>query len=186
VFIRVNPWLDSSLVEHAHTIYLSLGGNLGDRAASIARAVEALTAAGLKITRQSSLYETAPVPPAKSSQRMYLNCCLEAETALMPRQLLRVVREIERSLGRRRAPGSEGQPRTIDIDILLYGTSRVQMRDLELPHPRMAERRFVLVPLSEIAPALRHPTLNKTVAELLAELRDPGRVVRYKGLSTPA
>ena len=161
---------------NAHTVYFSLGSNVGDRAANIARAMEALASAGVNITRQSSLYQTEPVD--FRTQSWFLNCCLEAETALMPRQLLRVVREIEHTLGRRRMVARG--PRTIDIDILLYGSSRVRMRDLELPHPRMAERRFVLVPLNEIAPALRHPTLKNTVAGLLADLRDRSRVVKHR------
>jgi len=162
------------------TIYLSLGSNVGDRAANIGEAITALAFAGVSIVRQSSLYRTEPVD--FEVQRWFLNCCLEAETALMPRQLLRVIREIERSLGRRTGgfAGRRG-PRAIDIDILVYGTSRIRTRELELPHPRMTERRFVLIPLREIAPALRHPTLRKTIAELLADARDRSRVVKYRG-----
>jgi len=161
------------------TIYLSLGSNVGDRAANIGEAITALAFAGVNVTRQSSLYRTEPVD--FEVQRWFLNCCLEAETALMPRQLLRVVREIERSMGRRTAgfAGRRG-PRAIDIDILVYGTSRVRTRELELPHPRLAERRFVLIPLREIAPSLRHPTLRKTIAELLADNRDRSRVVKFR------
>jgi 2-amino-4-hydroxy-6-hydroxymethyldihydropteridine diphosphokinase len=97
----------------------------------------------------------------------------------MPRQLLRVVREIERRLGRRRLV--RGGPRVLDIDILFYGRAVVRARELEIPHPRLAERRFVLIPLREIAPALRHPVLGKTIAELLADLRDRSRVRKYRG-----
>lgn len=163
------------------TIYLSLGSNVGDRAANIGEAITALAFAGLNVTRQSSLYRTEPVD--FEVQRWFLNCCLEAETTLMPRRLLHVIREIERSMGRRRVGAFAGRrgPRAIDIDILVYGTSRVRTRELELPHPRMAERRFVLIPLREIAPALRHPTLRKTIAELLSDNRDRSRVVKYRG-----
>ena len=160
----------------ARTIYLSLGSNVGDRAAQIALAREALTAAGVKVTRQSSLYATEPVDV--QPQGWFLNCVLEAETDLMPRQLLRVLQEIERSLGRRRM--ARRGPRTMDIDILLYGTSVVRAADLEVPHPRMAERRFVLVPLAELSPGLRHPTLRKTILELLAETRDRSQVRRWR------
>jgi 2-amino-4-hydroxy-6-hydroxymethyldihydropteridine diphosphokinase len=163
------------------TIYLSLGSNVGDRAANIGEAITALAFAGVRVAKQSSLYRTEPVD--FEVQRWFLNCCLEAETTLMPRQLLHVIREIERSMGRRRTAGFAGRrgPRAIDIDILVYGTSRVRTRELELPHPRMAERRFVLIPLREIAPGLRHPTLRKTIAELLADNRDRSHVVRYRG-----
>ena len=162
------------------TIYLSLGSNVGDRAAQIARATEALVAAGVKVARRSALYATEPVPAAAGrTQRWFLNCVLEAETELMPRQLLRVLQEVERSLGRRRMV--LGGPRTMDIDLLLYGTSVLRMADLEVPHPRLSERRFVLVPLAELSPSLRHPTLHKTVLELLAETRDRSQVRRWHG-----
>ncbi len=160
----------------AKTIYISLGSNLGDRAAQIARAVKALAAAGVRIARKSSLYSTEPVDVR--TQSWFLNCVLEAETDLMPRQLLHVLQEVERSLGRKKLV--RRGPRAIDIDLLLYGTSVVRAPELEVPHPRMAERRFVLVPLVELAPMLRHPTLRKTVAELLAETRDRSSVRRWR------
>ena len=159
----------------AKKVYVSLGSNLGDRAKNIARAVASLNAAGVKVVKQSSLYRTEPVdaPP----QQWFLNCALEAETQLLPRQLLRVVREVERALGRRRMV--ERGPRTIDIDILLYGSSCIRSADLEIPHPRMAARRFVLAPLAEIAPALRHPALGCTISELLAATGTQGRITRW-------
>lgn len=157
------------------TIYLSLGSNIGDRAAHIARAVEALAAAGVRITRQSSLYATEPVD--FRTQSWFLNCCVEAETELMPRQLLHVLQEIERALGCRRLV--RRGPRTIDIDILFYGSSCISSPDLEIPHPRMAARRFVLAPLAEIASTLRHPALGCTISRLLAATSDQGRVTRW-------
>ncbi len=166
---------NSLCVSQTKTIYLSLGSNVGDRAAQIARAVEALAAAGVRIARQSSLYSTEPVDVR--TQSWFLNCVLEAETDLMPRQLLHVLQEVERSLGRKKLV--RRGPRAIDIDLLLYGASVVRAPELQVPHPRMAERRFVLVPLVELAPMLRHPTLRKTVAELLAETRDRSSVRRW-------
>jgi 2-amino-4-hydroxy-6-hydroxymethyldihydropteridine diphosphokinase len=166
----------TSVVRPPKLIYLSLGSNVGDRAAHLARAVEALAAAGVRVRRQSSLYATEPV--GNEAQGWFLNCVLEAETHLMPRQLLRALQGVERQLGRRR-PAAHG-PRTVDIDLLFYGSRVLRMRDLEVPHPRMAERRFVLVPLRELAAGLRHPTLKKTVAELLMETRDRSNVRRWR------
>lgn len=162
-------------MEKLRTVYLSLGSNIGDRAANIARAVEALAAAGLRITQQSLLYATEAV--SIRTQAWFLNCCVEAETDLMPRRLLHVTQGIERELGGRHLV--RRGPRTIDIDLLLYGTTRMRTRELELPHPRLAERRFVLIPLREIAPALRHPALRKTIAELLADCPDRSRVTHW-------
>jgi 2-amino-4-hydroxy-6-hydroxymethyldihydropteridine diphosphokinase len=168
-------------IPRTKTIYLSLGSNVGDRAAQIARAVEALAAAGMRVARQSSLYSTEPVDVR--TQSWFLNCVLEAETDLLPRQLLRVLQEVERSLGRKRLV--RRGPRAMDIDLLLYGASVMRAPELEVPHPRMAERRFVLVPLAELAPMLRHPTLRKTVAELLAETRDRSSVRRWRPKPAP-
>lgn len=161
------------------TIYLSLGSNIGDRAGNLSRAIEALGGVRVRVLRQSSLYATEPVD--FQPQQWFLNCVVEAETELMPRQLLRAVQEIERGLGRKKLV--RRGPRVIDIDVLLFGASRVGTRELEVPHPRMAERRFVLVPLRELAPALRHPTLGHTIAELLAETPDRSRVRRWKEVS---
>ena len=157
------------------TAHLGLGSNLGDRAAHLEQALEALSAAGLTLLRRSSLYATEPVGFAP--QHWFLNCVVEAETELMPRQLLRATQEVERSLGRRRMV--RNGPRAVDVDILLYGSTVVSMPDLEIPHPRMAERRFVLVPLREIAAGLRHPTLRRSVAELLAATPDRSEVRRW-------
>ena len=154
------------------TTYLSLGSNVGERAEHIARAVAALGDAGVRVLRQSSLYRTEPVDFAVQS--WFLNCVVEAETDLMPRRLLRAIRQVERALGSRKLV--RRGPRTVDIDILLYGTTRIATPELEIPHPRMAERRFVLVPLAEIAPTLRHPVLQRSVVELLADCPDRSAV----------
>jgi 2-amino-4-hydroxy-6-hydroxymethyldihydropteridine diphosphokinase len=158
------------------TVYISLGSNVGDREQQIAAAVQALGTRGIRIVRQSSIYSTEPVDVA--TQGWFLNCVLEVETDLMPRQLLRVLQEIENELGRKHTV-LRG-PRVIDLDILLYGSSVIRTPELEVPHPRMTQRRFVLVPLAEIAPTLRHPIENKSVEELLAETEDRSVVHRCK------
>jgi|SRR5580700_11063298 2-amino-4-hydroxy-6-hydroxymethyldihydropteridine diphosphokinase len=153
-------------------IYLSLGSNIGDRALNIARAIAALPAHGARVVRQSSLYETEPVE--LRAQEWFLNCVAEAETDLTPQELMHALLEIERSMGRLRlAPKG---PRIIDMDILLFGSASVREAGLQIPHPRMAERRFVLVPFAEMAPNAMHPVREKTIAELLAETPDESEV----------
>jgi len=150
------------------TVYLGLGSNVGNRSANLTRAIAGLAAAGVQLVRRSSLYATEPVD--SGPQNWFLNCVVEASTDLTPRQLLRSAQQVERRLGRRRA--ARNAPRIADIDILLYGSNVVRLAGLEIPHPRIAERRFVLVPLREIAPAVRHPALKRTIAELLAQTSD--------------
>ncbi len=146
------------------SVYLSLGSNLGDRERHLQRVIEGLDSAGLQVLRISSVFETDPV--GKLDQPRFLNAVVEARTTLLPRQLLARTAKLERRLGRKRLV--DKGPRTIDIDILLYGGAIVNTRDLTLPHPRMTERRFVLEPLAELTPGLRHPIARRTIAELLA------------------
>ncbi|HEY2018171.1 MAG TPA: 2-amino-4-hydroxy-6-hydroxymethyldihydropteridine diphosphokinase [Bryobacteraceae bacterium] len=145
------------------TVYLSLGSNVGDRQRHLEAAIERLAAPGLRVLRTSPVYETEPVD--FTAQRWFLNLVVEAETTLFPQQLLLRIQKIERALGRVRTVPKG--PRTIDIDILFYGNTVMQSAALEIPHPRLHERRFVLAPLADLAPEFRHPARRQTVRELL-------------------
>lgn len=158
------------------TAYISLGSNMGDREQEIAAALRGLEARGVRVVKQSSIYSTEPVDV--ETQAWFLNCVVEVETELMPKQLLKALQQIESELGRRRTV--RRGPRVIDLDILLYGSSVIRTAELEIPHPRMIRRRFMLVPLAEIAPTVRHPVEDKTVEELLAETEDRSVVNRCK------
>ena len=155
------------------TAYLSLGSNLGDRIANLRNAIARLKSLG-SVKAVSSFYETEPVD--FTAQPWFVNCAVALETEKMPRQLLRSLLEIERGLGRRRRHQKKG-PRTIDLDILLFGNSIVNISGLAIPHPAMTERRFVLEPLAEIAPEVIHPVLKKTIRDL-RDAPPPGQAVR--------
>lgn len=153
-------------------VYLSLGSNLGDRDRNLRDAIRALEGVG-RVQAVSSFYETEPVDFA--DQAWFLNCAVAIESALSPERMMAELLCLERKLGRERTH-SKG-PRTIDIDILLFGERIVDGPDLKVPHPAMHRRRFVLAPLADIAAEARHPAMNRTVQQLLAELPE-GQVVR--------
>jgi 2-amino-4-hydroxy-6-hydroxymethyldihydropteridine diphosphokinase len=138
------------------TAYLALGANLGDRQGTIARALEALDAAGVRVAARSPLYETDPV--AADPQPLYLNAAARVETMLPARALLDTCLAIEGGLGRVRPASRPLAPREIDIDLLLYGDAVIDEPDLVVPHPRLLERPFVRIPLADVAaPGLVHP-----------------------------
>jgi 2-amino-4-hydroxy-6-hydroxymethyldihydropteridine diphosphokinase len=149
------------------TAFLALGSNVGDREANLRDAVQRLDSDEIHVLRRSSLYETAP--QELLDQPWFLNAVVQVETSLFPMQLLARVREIERQMGRRRV--TPKGPRNIDIDILFYGRTVIATAELEVPHPRIAQRRFVLEPLAEIAPEFRHPLTGKTASEMLTALQ---------------
>ena len=153
--------------------YIGLGSNMGDREAHIRTAVDLLAEAG-RVVSVSSLYETEPV--GYGDQEDFLNAVAQVETALSAEDLLALCGSIENRLGRLRTIA--WGPRTIDLDILLYGDAVLNTPSLTVPHPRMAERKFVLAPLAEIAPEVVHPLLRKTAGGLLRELKDGHAVVR--------
>jgi 2-amino-4-hydroxy-6-hydroxymethyldihydropteridine diphosphokinase len=151
--------------------YIALGSNLGDRGERLAEATDRVARLG-RIAAQSSVYETEPV--GYHDQPPFLNAVLSLETKSEPIALLEGLLEIEREMGRDRSGGVRNGPRTVDLDLLLMGDAVVNTSQLTLPHPALAERRFVLEPLAEIAPELEHPQSRKTMAALLAQLPDEG------------
>ncbi|HEX7284668.1 MAG TPA: 2-amino-4-hydroxy-6-hydroxymethyldihydropteridine diphosphokinase [Candidatus Angelobacter sp.] len=160
------------------TAYLSLGSNLGDRENNLRQAIASLREVG-NVRAVSSFYETEPVE-VEDEQPWFLNCAVRLEISMGPDELLAAILAIEREMGRRR--DAVRAPRTIDIDILLFGDLVVDLPHLTIPHPGLSHRRFVLEPLAEIAPNVRHPVSQLTVCELLRTLATvPGQVRRQAG-----
>ncbi len=161
------------------TVYLGLGSNLGDRERNLHLALEQLESPDLHIVRASPIYETEPMEITQ--QPWFLNQVAEAQTELFPMQLLSRVNRVERALGRVRTIAKG--PRVIDIDILFFGRAIVRSPRLKIPHPAIADRRFVLIPLSDLTPDLRHPATRKTVKEML-EAAPHNKVRRFKLLNS--
>ena len=163
-------------LERRKRVYLSLGSNLGDRVGNLRQAFKLLDEAGIQVLRTSSFYRTEPVD--FRAQPWFVNCVVEAATELMPLRLLTTLQSIERALGRRHGPAKG--PRQIDIDILFYENVVLRSATLTIPHERLAERRFVLIPLRELAATVRHPITRRTVLEMLNDTPDASQVVKIK------
>ena len=164
----------------SEAVILALGSNLGDRAANLRAALDLLAERGARAVRVSAAWETPPVP---ADQPRYLNAAAVVETDLAPEELLAVAKEVERLLGRR--PAGRWRPRPIDVDLLFHGGREIASETLTLPHPRIAERAFVLLPLAEVADGPL-PVLGKSAAELLAGLDAGGHERTGLRLCPPA
>jgi 2-amino-4-hydroxy-6-hydroxymethyldihydropteridine diphosphokinase len=157
------------------TVYIALGSNVGDRKTNLHEAVSHLENCGVRVVKVSSFYETEPVDYL--DQPWFLNAVLEATTELSPAHLLAAMRGIESQMGSKK-PFAKG-PRLIDLDILLFGDQIVESAELQVPHPRMLQRNFVLVPLAEIAPEVQHPSWPGPAKEMLANSPDTSVVRKY-------
>lgn len=163
-------------------VYLCLGSNLGDREKNLFQAL-ALLSRRANLDAVSSIYETEPV--GNREQPFFLNLVCRIITNLGAEEVLHLAKDIEHRMGRKPSQ-QRNSPRPIDIDILFYDNEAVRTRDLSIPHPRLAERAFVLIPLAEIAPGLVHPKLNKSIAELASNVEGATGVRKWGGFNVPA
>jgi 2-amino-4-hydroxy-6-hydroxymethyldihydropteridine diphosphokinase len=158
----------------AHRAYIGIGSNLGDRKANTAEAVDRVAKLpATRVVRASSLYESEPLGDAKT---WFVNSVIELETEFPPEELLKRLKAIEKAMGRKRVTGKRWGSRVIDLDILLCDQEVVDKRTLKIPHPEMHKRRFVLLPLAELAPHVVHPQLGQSVSAMLATVKDAKRV----------
>ena len=158
-----------------HRVHIGIGSNLGDRRANTAEAIEKVSKLpGTRVVRASSLYESEPLGNAKT---WFVNSVIEVDTDLGPEVLLKKLKAIEEAMGRKRVKGKRWGSRIIDLDILLFDEDVIDKRTLKIPHPEMHKRRFVLLPLAELAPQVVHPQLGRTVSTMLATVKDDKRVV---------
>jgi 2-amino-4-hydroxy-6-hydroxymethyldihydropteridine diphosphokinase len=156
-------------------VFIGLGSNLGDRRANVLDALDRIRKLpGTRILKESSFYESEPHGDAKT---WFVNGVIEIETDLAPDKLLRKLKGIESAMGRKRVKGKRWGSRIIDLDVLLYGPLVVRKRTLKIPHPELANRRFVVLPLSELGPQVIHPVLQVSVSDLLATLKDSKKVL---------
>ena len=157
-----------------HRVFIGIGSNLGDRRGNCREARQRIgEIPKTRVVKESSLYESEPHGDAKT---WFGNSVVEVETELSPLDLLKRLQQIESEMGRKRVKGKRWGSRIIDLDILFFDNETIDKRNLKIPHPRVPQRRFVLVPLSELAPQLIHPGLNASVSELLATTKDRKKI----------
>lgn len=158
--------------------YIAIGSNLGDRKANYLEAIERVTQLPeTRVVKQSSLYESEPLSDDKN---WYVNGVIEVETEYSAPELLKKLLSIEETMGRKRVKGKRWGSRIIDLDIAFFNNEIIDKRNLKVPHPEAQNRKFVLAPMSELAPQFVHPKLSKTISELLASLRYPRKVHLFR------